>query len=208
MIFSWRGRIITGVGVFLGIIGIFYGIFYYPAEKQVKMIESQIAREKLRILQLKKKSQECEVLKEECTKLKNEIGEMEQEFPPEEQIYPFLRDMGLRASLYEIDYLNISVGKISTKGYYQYIPLEVHLYATYHKLGMLLSDLSQRKRMSSFKVDKFRIRGLKEEERKERHSTIEASLSLSISLYRYSLSSPTSEKEIISSSRTVGERRR
>ena len=208
MIFTWEGRIIAGVGIFLGIMAIFYGGFYYPGKKQVKTIENKIAKENLKILQFKKEFQECEKLKQECEEMKIKIGKIEQEFPPEEGIYSFLKDMGLRARTYGINYLNISVGKISREKYYEYIPLEVHLYTNYHHLGMLLSDLAKRKRMSSFKINKFNLRELKEEERKEKNYTIEANLSLFISLYQQSFVEIIPEEKIITSSTVSGGRRR
>ncbi len=208
MIFTWEGRIIAGVGIFLGIMAIFYGGFYYPGKKQVKTIENQINGENLRISQFKRKSQECEKLKQECEELKIKIGKIEQKFPLEEEIYSFLKDMGLRARTYGITCLNISIGKISREKYYEYIPLEVHLYSNYHHLGMLLSDLVKRKRMSSFKINKFNLRELKEEERKEKNYTIEANLSLFISLYQQSFVEIIPEEKIITSSTVSGGRRR
>ncbi len=208
MIFTWEGRIIAGVGVFLGIMAIFYGGFYYPGKKQVKMIENQINRENLRILQFKIKSQECGKLKQECEELKIKIGKIEQEFPLEEGIYSFLKDMGLRARTYGINYVNMSIGKTSREKYYEYIPLDVHLYTNYHHLGMLLSDLAKRKRMSSFKINKFNIRELKEKEREEKNYTIEANLSLFISFYQQFFVETIPKEKIITSSTVSGGRRR
>jgi len=208
LIFTWEGRIIAGVGIFVGIMVIFYGGFYYPQEKQVKMIENQIDRENLRILQFKKKSQECEKLKQDYEELKIKIGKIEQEFPPEQGIYSFLKDMGSRARTYGITYLNISVGKISGEKYYEYIPLEVHLYTDYHHLGMLLSDLNKRKRMSSFKINKFDLRGLKEEEREGGNYTIEANLSLFLSFYQQSFIETIPKEKIVTSPTVSGGRRR
>lgn len=208
MIFTWEGRIIAGVGIFLGIMAIFYGGFYYPGKKQVEMIENKIAKENLKILQFKREFQECEKLKQECEEMKIKIGKIEQEFPPEEGIYSFLKDMGLRARTYGINYLNISVGKISREKYYEYIPLEVHLYSNYHHLGMLLSDLAKRKRMSSFEINKFKLKELKEKERKEKNCTIEANLSLSISLYQQSFVETIPKEKIITSPTVSGGRRR
>ncbi len=208
MIFTWEGRIIAGVGIFLGIMAIFYGGFYYPGKKQVKMIENQINRENLRILQFKIKSQECGKLKQECEELKIKIGKIEQEFPLEEGIYSFLKDMGLRARTYGINYVNMSIGKTSREKYYEYIPLDVHLYTNYHHLGMLLSDLAKRKRMSSFKINKFNIRELKEKEREEKNYTIEANLSLFISFYQQFFVETIPKEKIITSSTVSGGRRR
>lgn len=208
MIFTWEGRIIAGVGVFLGIMAIFYGGFYYPGEKQVRMIENQIERENLRILQFKKKSQECGKLKQECEELKIKIGKIEQEFPREEGIYSFLKDMGLRARAYGINYVNMSIGKISREKYYEYIPLDVHLYTNYHHLGMLLSDLAKRKRMSSLKINKFNIRELEEKDREEKNYTIEANLSLFISFYQQFFVETIPKEKIITSSTVSGGRRR
>lgn len=208
MIFTWEGRIIAGVGIFLGIMAIFYGGFYYPGKKQVKIIENQINRENLRLLQFKRKSQECERLKQECEELKTKIGKIEQEFPLEEGIYSFLKDMGLIARTYGINYINMSIGKRSGEKYYEYIPLEVHLYTNYHHLGMLLSDLAKRKRMSSFKIDKFNLRELKEKERKEKKYTIEANLFLLISLYQQSFVETTPKEKIVTSPTVSRGRRR
>ena len=208
MIFTWEGRIIAGVGVFLGIMAIFYGGFYYPGKKQVRMIENQIERENLRILQFKKKSQECGKLKQECEELKIKIGKIEQEFPREEGIYSFLKDMGLRARAYGINYVNMSIGKISREKYYEYIPLDVHLYTNYHHLGMLLSDLAKRKRMSSLKINKFNIRELEEKDREEKNYTIEANLSLFISFYQQFFVETIPKEKIITSSTVSGGRRR
>ncbi|MFQ5835472.1 MAG: hypothetical protein ACE5HR_06090, partial [bacterium] len=64
MIFTLRGRIAVGLGIFLGVIFFFYWGFYNPQAKLIEKMNRDVKRENLKVAQIKEKVVEYEKLKE------------------------------------------------------------------------------------------------------------------------------------------------
>lgn len=93
--------------------------------------------------------------------------------------------------------------------YYNRIPVRIHLFSTYHTLGMLLSDMAKRGRMMGLHVDGIKMRGVSKGgeslEEKKRY-TMEVDLLLSLYMFKRHPGKLTAEKtEQISSSQSAKE---
>ena len=179
MIFNTRGRIITGICVFGGVIFFLYLLLYLPHIRYIESTERQIQRENIRAMQLKKKAEQLSELQTEYRKIQAELSFLEDLIQESEN--NFLYQLGLRGRIYGISYLEITPQPILEEKYYYRTPIKIHLYGTYHNLGMLLSDMAKRQAPGSFTVDTVLVK-----EKKEKNYTIEAYLT--VSLYEYKIS--------------------
>ena len=177
--FSTRGRILTGIGVFGGVIFLFYLLVYLPHIKYIESVGRQIQRENIRAIQLKKETEQLSELQTEYRKIQAKLSFLEDRIQKGEN--NFLYQLGLRGRIYGISYLEITPQPIVEEKYYYCTPIKIHLYGTYHNLGMLLSDMAKRQSPGSFTVDTVLVK-----KKKEKNYTIEAYLT--ISLYKYKIS--------------------
>ncbi len=178
MIFTIKGRVFIGVSVFGGIIFLFYLFVYLPQVKYIESVEGQIGYENYKIVQLKKKTDQLNRLQAEYKKIQAELSLLKDNLQKGED--NFLYQLGLRGSIYNINYLEITPQSMLEEKYFYRTPVKIHLYGTYHSFGMLLSDMAKRQGSGTFTVDTVLIK-----ERKEGEHTIEAYLT--ISLYKYKI---------------------
>ena len=173
MIFTMKGRVLIGVSVFGGIIFLFYSFVYLPQVKYIESVERQIRYENAKIIQLKKKADQLNSLQEEYEKTQVELSLLKDNLQKGEG--NFLYQLGLRGSIYKINYIEITPQSMLEEKYCYRTPVKIHLYGTYHSLGMLLSDMAKRQGSGTFTVDTVLIK-----ERREGEHTIEAYLTISL----------------------------
>lgn len=183
MILSVKGRLLVGVGVFLGMIFIFYFFVYLPQINYKNSLNRKISQQTLRLVKLEKKFQELEEAKRENQRIQQNLSFLEEKL--RETQASFLYELGVRGKVYGIEYVNIVPLPIIEEEDYFRTPLNIHLYGKYHNLGMLLSDMARRGGLGSFTVDNVLLKVSN-----KKGYTIEANLALS--LYKYKgISTPT-----------------
>ncbi len=195
MIFTLKGRIGIGIGISLGIIFFFYAAVYNPQVKLIKEIRREIAKENLNISQMKTSLKEYKELKEECEAMDVRLASLENWLIGEEEIFSFFRELGLRAKTYGIEYIEIVPEKVISGEYYDQIPVRIQLYSTYHTLGIFLSDVGKRQKMSSITVQNIEMKGIRKKEEKspgEKNYTVETNFLISIYSKKHS-----SEKVVV-----------
>lgn len=190
MIFTPRRRIGIGIGISLGIIFFFYIGGYNPQVKLIKKIRKEIAKENLNISQMKRGLKEYKELKEECEAMSARLASLESRLIGEEEIFSFFRELGLRAKTYGIEYIEIVPEKVISGEYYDQIPVRIQLYSTYHTLGMFLSDVAKRQKMSYITVQNIEMKGIRKKE--EKNYTVETNFLISIYSKKHS-----SEKVVV-----------
>lgn len=176
MILSMKGRIMSGLGVFLGLICVFYLLVYLPQFAHKETLNSEISQQKVVLARLKAKIQELEELKKENQKMLQDLSFFEKKLKRTQA--SFLYELGTRGEVYGIEYVNITPSLSVEEKYYFRTPVNVHLYGKYHNLGILFSDIVKRGELGSFTVDSVLLRTSS----KEGYS-VEANLTLS--LYKY-----------------------
>lgn len=209
MIFTLKGRIGVGSGIFLAVIFFFYGGFYNPQAKLIEKMNREVKRENLKVAQIKKKVVEYEKLKEKYQAMTLRLASLESYLVKEDQSFSVFQELGLRARKYGIDYVKIVPEEVVAGQYYNRIPVRIHLFSTYHTLGMLLSDMAKRDRMMGLHVDGIKMRGVSKGgeslEEKKRY-TVEVDLLLSLYMFKRHPGKLTAEKtEQISSSQSAKE---
>ena len=210
MIFTLKGRIAVGSGIFLGVIFFFYGGFYNPQAKLIEKMNREVKRENLKVAQIKKKVVEYEKLKEKYQAMTLRLASLESYLVKEDQSFSVFQELGLRARKYGIDYVKIVPEEVVAGQYYNRIPVRIHLFSTYRTLGMLLSDMAKRGRMMGLHVDGIKMRGVVSKggeslEEKKRY-TVEVDLLLSLYMFKRHPGKLTTEKtEQISSSQSAKE---
>lgn len=190
MIFTLRRRIGIGIGISLGIIFFFYIGGYNPQVKLIKKIRKEIAKENLNISQMKTSLKEYKELKEECEAMSARLVSLESRLIGEGEIFSFFRELGLRAKTYGIEYIEIVPEKVISGEYYDQIPVRIQLYSTYHTLGMFLSDIAKRQKMSYITVQNIEMKGIRKKE--EKNYTVETNFLISIYSKKHS-----SEKVVV-----------
>lgn len=196
--FSMKSRILTGVGIFLGSLLVFYMFVYVPQMEYERQLEDRISRQNMRLVQLKKKFKELEELKEKNRQLQAKLSSLEGSLQASEA--GFLHELGVKGKVYNIEYLEIAPRPPVKEEYYSRIPVSIHLLGSYHQLGMLISDMAREEGLGSFTVDEVRLNSIDG----NGHS-LEANLSLS--LYRYKEASTVVADESSSRSNSVGTER-
>jgi Tfp pilus assembly protein PilO len=206
LIFTLRGRIIVGLGIFLGVISFFYWGFYYPQAKLVEKINREVKRDNLRVAQIKKKVVEYEKLKEEYQAMTLKLTSLESYLVNENESFSVFQELGRMSKKYGIDYVKIVPEEVIGGQYYNRIPVRIHLFSTYHALGMLLSAMDKRDRMMGLWVDGIKMRevrkGEESLEEKEKY-TVEVDLLLSLYTSKAELTAEKTPK--ISSSQSAKE---
>jgi Tfp pilus assembly protein PilO len=206
LIFTLRGRIIVGLGIFLGVISFFYWGFYYPQAKLVEKINREVKRDNLRVAQIKKKVVEYEKLKEEYQAMTLKLTSLESYLVNENESFSMFQELGRMSKKYGIDYVKIVPEEVIGGRYYNRIPVRIHLFSTYHALGMLLSAMDKRDRMMGLWVDGIKMRGVRKGEEsleeKEKY-TVEVDLLLSLYTSKAELTAEKTPK--ISSSQSAKE---
>lgn len=194
-IFNMKGRILVGVGIFVGLLLLFYSMVYHPKIEYKNDLQVKISQQSRKLVQLRKKFQELEELREENKKIKEDLSFLEKRL--KEGRISFLHELGVRGKIYAVEYLDITPLTTVEEEYYWRTPVRIHLYGKYHNLGMLLSDMAKRGGLGSFTVDSVLLKSTSGKDH-----TVEANLVLS--LYKYKqISAVSSESstpgEIISS---------
>lgn len=206
MIFTLRGRIVVGLGIFLGVISFFYWGFYYPQAKLVEKINREVKGDNLRIAQIKKKVVEYEKLKEEYQAMTLKLTSLESYLVKEDESFSVFQELGRMSKKYGIDYVKIVPEEVIGGQYYNRIPVRIHLFSTYHALGMLLSAVDKRDRMMGLWVGGIKMRGVRKGEEsleeKEKY-TVEVDLLLSLYTSKAELTAEKTPK--ISSSQSAKE---
>ncbi len=207
MIFTLRGRIAVGLGIFVGVIFFFYGGVYNPQVKRIEKMNREIKRENLKVAQIKKKVREYEKLKEKYGAMTLRLASLENYLVKEDESFSVFQQLGLRARKYGIDYVKIVPEEVIAGQYYNRRLVKIHLLSTYHALGMLLSDMAKRGRMAGLWVDGIKMREVRKGgeslEEKKKH-TVEVDLLLSLYTFKRHPAKLTAEKtEQISSSRSA-----
>ena len=206
MIFTLRGRIVVGLGIFLGVISFFYWGSYYPQAKLVEKINRELKGDNLRIAQIKKKVVEYEKLKEEYQAMTLKLTSLESYLVKEDESFSVFQELGRMSKKYGIDYVKIVPEEVIGGQYYNRIPVRIYLFSTYHALGMLLSAVDKRDRMMGLWIDGIKMRGVRKGEEnleeKEKY-TVEADLLLS--LYTSKAELTTEKTPRISSSQSAKE---
>jgi len=206
LIFTLRGRIVVGLGIFLGVISFFYWGFYYPQAKLVEKINREVKEDNLRIAQIKKKVVEYEKLKEEYQAMTLKLTSLESYLVKEDESFSVFQELGRMSKKYGIDYVKIVPEEVIGGQYYNRIPVRIHLFSTYHALGMLLSAVDKRDRMMGLWVGGIKMRGVRKGEEsleeKEKY-TVEVDLLLSLYTSKAELTAEKTPK--ISSSQSAKE---
>jgi len=206
LIFTLRGRIVVGLGIFLGVISFFYWGFYYPQAKLVEKINREVKGDNLRIAQIKKKVVEYEKLKEEYQAMTLKLTSLESYLVKEDESFSVFQELGWMSKKYGIDYVKIVPEEVIGGQYYNRIPVRIHLFSTYHALGMLLSAVDKRDRMMGLWVGGIKMRGVRKGEEsleeKEKY-TVEVDLLLSLYTSKAELTAEKTPK--ISSSQSAKE---
>jgi len=175
-VFTTKGRVLTGICVFGGIIFFFYLLLYLPHIKYIESLKRQIKYENIKVMQLKKKTEQLSELQTKYKKIQAKLSFLMDNLQKDHN--NFLYQLGLRGSIYRINYLEITPQSTLEEKYYYRIPIKIHLYGTYHSLGMLLSDMAKEQGPGSFTVDTVLIKTAG-----NKKYTIEAYLI--VSLYKY-----------------------
>lgn len=188
MMLSMKGRIMVGLGVFVGIICAFYFFVYIPEAEYRVSIDRQISQQNVRLIQLRRKKQELKELREKNKKILQDLLFLEEKL--KETQASFLYELGERGRVYGIEYADITPLSSLEEEYYSRTPVKVHLYGKYHKLGMLLSDMAKRGGIGSFTVDNILLKTSSQEK-----YTIEAYLTFSLYKYKAISVSNSEDKE-------------
>lgn len=184
-----KGRIVIGLGVCLAIICTFYWGFYLPQLKFLKEIKRQTSEENLVLNRAKKELYERDEIKRAYEEVKIKVSSLEEGLSTEKQIHFFLQEIGIKAQMYGIDYVKIVPQEISKGKYYNCLPVRMRFYSTYHSLGMLLSDINERKVVVPFDVEEVEMKGLTTIEKKKKtkeKNTIDVEMLLLIYTYKES----------------------
>jgi len=209
LIFTLRGRIVVGLGIFLGVIAFFYWGFYYPQAKLVEKINREVKGVNLRVAQIKKKVVEYEKLKEKHQAMSLKLASLESYLVKEDESFSVFQELGRMSKKYGIDYVKIVPEEVIGGQYYNRIPVRIHLFSTYHALGMLLSAMDKRGRIMGLWVDEIKMRGMRKGEQsleeKEKY-TVEVDLLLSLYKSKAELTAEKTPK--ISSSQSAKETQR
>ncbi|MFQ6066445.1 MAG: type 4a pilus biogenesis protein PilO [bacterium] len=204
MIFTLRGRIGVGLGIFLGIICFFYWGFYNPQAKLIEKMNRQVKRENLKLVQIKKKVVEYEKLKEKYQAMALKLASLENYLVKEEESFSVFQELGLMSRKYGIDFVEIVPEEAIGGQYYNRIPVRIELFSTYHALGMLLSDMDKKGRMIGLGVDGIKMRGVEkggESLEEQKNHTVEVDLLLS--LYTLKAESTAEKTPQVSSSQSA-----
>jgi len=206
LIFTLRNRIVVGLGIFLGVIAFFYGGFYYPQSKHDEKINQEVKGANLRVLQIKEKAVEYEKLKEKHQAMSLKLASLESYLVKEDESFSVFQELGRMSKKYGIDYVKIVPEEVIGGQYYNRIPVRIHLFSTYHALGMLLSAMDKRGRIMGLWVDEIKMRGIRKGEQsleeKEKY-TVEVDLLLSLYKSKAELTAEKTPK--ISSSQSAKE---
>lgn len=189
ILFSMKGRVLVGIGIFAGALLAFYLVVYLSGVRYRETLSIKISQQNKRLIQLEKKFQELEKLKEENQKIRKKLTSLEDRLKGSQT--SFLYELGIRGRVYRIEYLEITPLPGVKEKYYFRIPVKIHLYGRYHNLGMLISDMVKRGGIGSFTVDDILLKSSPKKE-----YTIEANLTLS--LYRYGKSAISQKEDILS----------
>jgi Tfp pilus assembly protein PilO len=206
LIFTLRGRIVVGLGIFLGVIFFFYWGFYYPQAKLIEKINRGVKRENLKLAQIKKKVVEYEKLKEKYQAMTLKLASLESYLVKEDDSFSVFQELGRMSGKYGIDYVKIVPEEVIGGQYYNRIPVRIHLFSTYHALGMLLSAMDKRGRMMGLWVDGIKMRGVRKGEgslEEKKKYTVE--VDLLISLYTSKAELTVGKTPQISSSQSAKE---
>ncbi|MBE0478339.1 type 4a pilus biogenesis protein PilO [Candidatus Aerophobetes bacterium] len=177
-----KRRVLVGLGVFLGVMCIFYFLFYLPKVEYKKILNTRISQEERRLVQLARRFQELEELRKDNRKMLQNLSSLEEKITGTQS--SFLHEFGKTGGVYGIEYVNIIPLSSVQEEHYTRTPVKIDLYGRYHNLGMLLSDIARREGLGSFTVDSVLLRtSLKEK------YTIEANLVLSLYKYKSRISS-------------------
>jgi len=189
-----KGRIVIGLGVCLSIICTFYWGFYLPQIKLLKKIRRQISEDNLILNRAQKEVYKHGEIERKYEETKARVSSLEESLSTEDQICFFLQEIGVKAQIYGIDYIKIVPQQIVKGKYYNYLPVRMHFYSTYHTLGMLLSDINRKKAMVPFNVEEIRIKGLtttEENKKLNKKNTIDIEMVLLMYTYKESSFKPT-----------------
>jgi Tfp pilus assembly protein PilO len=146
-----KGRLLAGIGVFLGLLAVFYFLLYVPRVAYRESLRAQISRESTRLSQLLGRYRELEQLQAQHESLKNRVYQMEKAFKQDQAT--FLRELGRKGKLYGIDYMNIVPLESTEAEFYARTPVSIDLNCNYHSLGVLLSDMANTAGKGYFTVD-------------------------------------------------------
>lgn len=97
-----KRRIIAGLGVFIGIVSIFYFLVYIPQFKYKENLEQKIVLLERRIAQLERKFTELKELKEKNQRILREVSLLEKNLKSTQS--SFLYELGKRGKVYSIEY--------------------------------------------------------------------------------------------------------
>lgn len=209
MIFTLRGRIVVGLGIFLGVIAFFYWGFYYPQAKLVEKINREVKGANLRVLQVKEKVVEYEKLKEKYQAMTLKLTSLESYLVKEDESFSVFQELGRMSKKYGIDYVKIVPEEVIGGQYYNRIPVRIHLFSTYHALGMLLSAMDKRGRIMGLWVDEIKMRGImKGEQSLEEKEKYTVEVDLLLSLYQSKAELTAEKTPKISSSQSAKETER
>jgi len=124
----------------------------------------------------------------------------------EDESFSVFQELGRMSKKYGIDYVKIVPEEVIGGQYYNRIPVRIHLFSTYHALGMLLSAVDKRDRMMGLWVGGIKMRGVRKGEEsleeKEKY-TVEVDLLLSLYTSKAELTAEKTPK--ISSSQSAKE---
>jgi Tfp pilus assembly protein PilO len=209
LIFTLRGRIVVGLGIFLGVISFFYWGFYYPQAKLVEKINQEVKGVNLRVVQIKEKVVEYEKLKEKHRAMTLKLASLESYLVKEDESFSVFQELGRMSKKYGIDYVKIVPEEVIGGQYYNRIPVRIHLFSTYHALGMLLSAMNKRSRTMGLWVDEIKMRGIRKGEQSlEEKQKYTVEVDLLLSLYRSKAELTAEKTPKISSSQSAKERQR
>ncbi len=196
MIFTLKGRITVGIGIILGIIFFFYACLYFPQVKLIKEIRREIARENLNISQMKTNLEEYKKLEEEYEAMNVKSVSLESWLIGEEEIFSFFQELGSRAKIYGIEYIEIVPEKVISGEYYDQVPVKIQLHSTYHTLGGFLSDITKRQGMGSVVVENITMKRIKKEGKglAEKNYTVETDLLVSVYTKKHNSGEVITEK--------------
>ncbi len=210
-IWTLKGRVRIGVGVFGGVLLAFYFAFYSPQIKMMRTMRDEIEKESLRISRIREKVEEYREMERNYRELEVQVEKLDSLLSPEGKIHSLLQELSLRAQTYGIDYITIAPEETIEGKYYDRLPVKISLNSTYHVLGTLVSDIAKKRQETFLSLDSLEIKGLETDERTSRNvgrHTIEANLLLSLYLSPETPPEPTSSREEGSEAQTVPRRRR
>jgi Tfp pilus assembly protein PilO len=206
LIFTLRGRIAVGLGIFLGVIFFFYWGFYSPQAKLIEKMKRDVKRVNLRVAQIKKEVVEYEKLKEKYQAMTSKLASLESYLIKEDESFSVFQELGRMSNKYGIDYVKIVPEEVIGRQYYNRRPVRIHLFSSYHALGMLLSAIDKRGMVMALWVDGIKMQGVRkgEEDFEEKEKyTVEVDLLLSLYTSKAELVAEKSPK--ISSSQSAKE---